>query len=252
MTAPGFLSLVVHAEMTITVKTAIAASANEDDRRLGAAVPPLRPRGRAPSLRPPDVMVLTCDEARVELVDVELPVEAEVLRIRAQEALDVRLGGQQLELVVLERAQVLAADLGRGLGFREVDPAAHASLAQAVPDLEHGPLRVAVLLRGDQNAVDAERERAGDADVEAGPGRWPGAHRPAVSAVDAARRGQAGTSGGEEREQPEHGGDGCADIERLKQADAREPLRGGDGRRHGEHGQRAEERRGAARAGSTA
>ena len=129
-------------------------------------------------------MILARDEPGVELVDVELAVEAEVLGVRAQEALDVGLGGQQLELVVLERPQVLAADLDRGLGLREIDPAAHTSLAQAVSDLEHGSLSVAGLLRPDQYAVDTERERGGDPDVEAGPGsdppeRAPGLRRPA-------------------------------------------------------------------------
>ena len=68
---------------------------------------------------------LAAHVARVELVDVELAVEAEVVRVRAQEALDVRLRGQHLELLVLEGAQVLAADLRRLLDLRRSrDPAA--------------------------------------------------------------------------------------------------------------------------------
>ena len=78
------------------------------------------------------------DEAGVELVDVQLAVEAEVVGVGAQEALDVGLRRQQLEALLLERAEVLAADLRRLLGLGELDPAAHARLAEAVADLEHG------------------------------------------------------------------------------------------------------------------
>ena len=45
--------------------------------------------------------------------------------------------GQELEALVLERAQVLAADLGAVLGLREVDLAAETGLAEAGADLEH-------------------------------------------------------------------------------------------------------------------
>ena len=96
----------------------------------------LRPGGRAARTR---LVLLAADETGVELVDVELPVEAEVLGVVAQEALDVRLGRQQLELLVLEGAQVLAADLRRELCLGEVDAAAHPRLAETVADLEHSP-----------------------------------------------------------------------------------------------------------------
>src|SRR3977135_3279013 len=79
-------------------------------------------------------------EARVVLVDVELPVEAEKLGIGAQEALDVRLRGQDAELLVLERTEVLGADLRRELDLRVLEGLANARLAQAVPDLEHRPI----------------------------------------------------------------------------------------------------------------
>src|SRR5262249_15702286 len=52
---------------------------------LEAPVPPLLVARRGPP-RP-----LVGDEARVELVDVQLAVEAEVVRVRAHQALDVRL-----------------------------------------------------------------------------------------------------------------------------------------------------------------
>ena len=86
-------------------------------------------------------------EARVELVDVELPVEAEVVRVGAQEALDVGLGREQLEALLLERTEVLDADLRRLLGLGELDPAARAGLAEAVADLEQGADSVAATTR---------------------------------------------------------------------------------------------------------
>src|SRR5213076_1176056 len=104
----------------------------EDDVRLEPPVAALRvcaPRTRL-------VLAAAADEARVELVDIQLAVEPEVLRVRAQEALDVCLRGKQRELLVLERAQVLAADLRRELGLREVDPTTDPRLLEAVPDLE--------------------------------------------------------------------------------------------------------------------
>ncbi len=48
--------------------------------------------------------------AGVELVDERLPVEAEVLRVGAQEALRVRRARQDVEILVLERADVARAD----------------------------------------------------------------------------------------------------------------------------------------------
>ena len=95
----------------------------DDDRRSRRRSPPsairttfvsirrLRRCGRAADRRAATRRRLPPHEARVVLVDVELAVEAEVLGVRAQEALDVGLRRQQLELLVLERAQVLAADL---------------------------------------------------------------------------------------------------------------------------------------------
>ena len=64
------------------------ASDEQDDARLEPAGAPFRPHRRAARAR---VVVVAGDEARVELVDVQLAVEAEVLRVGAQEALDVRL-----------------------------------------------------------------------------------------------------------------------------------------------------------------
>ena len=81
-------------------------------------------------------------EAGVELVHVELAVEAEVLRVRAQEALDVCLAGQDLEALFLERPQVLRADLGVRFYPGELETLAQPGFTQAVADLEHGEPRI--------------------------------------------------------------------------------------------------------------
>ncbi len=74
----------------------------------------------------------------IELVHVELPVEAEILGVGAQEALDVGLRREHLELLLLERAQVLAADLGGLLDLRKVECLAQSRLTEAVTNLEQG------------------------------------------------------------------------------------------------------------------
>jgi hypothetical protein len=73
------------------------------------------------------------------LVHIELSVEAEGLRIRAEKALDVRLRGQDVERLVLEGAQVLRADLRGELDLRQVEPLLRPRVTQAVPELEHEP-----------------------------------------------------------------------------------------------------------------
>ena len=119
---------------------------DQHDVRLDPPVAPLRPGRRAARARL--VLVLAADEPGVELVDVELAVEAEVLGVGAQESLDVGLGRQQLELLVLEGAQVLAADLRRELGLREVDArGASRASRRLLPISNTGPRRVARLGR---------------------------------------------------------------------------------------------------------
>jgi hypothetical protein len=66
-----------------------------------------------------------------------LAVEAEELRVGAQKALDVRAGREHLELLVLERAYVLGANLRRELDLRVLEPLTLTRLAEAVADLEH-------------------------------------------------------------------------------------------------------------------
>src|SRR6476646_5017610 len=84
------------------------------------------------------MILLPHDEAGVVLVDVELAVETEVLRVRAEEALDVRLRGQDVELLVLERTEVLPANLRPLLDLGKVEALAQARLAEAVTNFEHG------------------------------------------------------------------------------------------------------------------
>src|SRR4029079_6531267 len=79
-------------------------------------------------------------EAGVELVDVELAVEAQVPRVRSQEAVDVCLAGQDLEALFLERPQVLRADLGVRFYAGELITLAQPSFTTAVDHLEHGDL----------------------------------------------------------------------------------------------------------------
>ena len=117
----------------------------QDDVRL-APLGAARPRGRHAPGRANRRVLLADDEARVVLVDVELAVEPEILRVGAEEALDVGVRGEQLEALVLQRPQVLAPDLGAVLRVGELDVAAQTGLAEAVSDLEHGRIVAAVSL----------------------------------------------------------------------------------------------------------
>jgi hypothetical protein len=85
-----------------------------------------------------DGKLLLAGETRVVFVDVELPVEAEILSVRAQESLDVRVAGQDVEVLLLERAEVLRTDLGVSLHPGQLEPLAQPRFAQAVAYLEHG------------------------------------------------------------------------------------------------------------------
>src|SRR5258708_16446417 len=71
------------------------------------------------------------------LLDERLAVEAERLGVGAQEALYERRPRQQSPLFVLERPQVLGADLGLRLDLGYVDALTHPRLAQRCSDLRH-------------------------------------------------------------------------------------------------------------------
>src|SRR5581483_1363542 len=85
----------------------------------------------------PRVAVLVHPEARAVLVDVQLAVEAEEVRVAAQEAPDIGLPGEHVEVLLLERLQVADADLRRLRGGRQVEALAPPRLLEAGADLEH-------------------------------------------------------------------------------------------------------------------
>ena len=87
--------------------------------------------------RPYGAWLLVDPEPRRVLVHEELAVEAEVVRVRAEEALDVRLAWQDVEALGLERAQVLRADLRRALCVGDLDALVQARFPKAGTDLEH-------------------------------------------------------------------------------------------------------------------
>ncbi len=95
---------------------------------------PARARGTA---CPDDDVVLPDREARVVLVDERLSVEAESLRVRAEETPHVRRCREDVEALVLERTEVLGADLRPLLELREVEVLTQPCLAEAGADVEH-------------------------------------------------------------------------------------------------------------------
>ena len=78
------------------------------------------------------------DEAGVVLVDVELALEPQRVGVVPQEALDIGGRRQHVELLLLERLQVLAADFRLLLELEKIELLAQACLAETVADLEHG------------------------------------------------------------------------------------------------------------------
>ena len=88
------------------------------------------PRRRRPPARRDDV-------ARVVLVDVELAVEAEVLGVRPQEALDVRLRREHSNCSSSSARMYFARIFVASSTCGVVESLAHPRLTQAVADLEH-------------------------------------------------------------------------------------------------------------------
>ena len=154
------------AAMTTTVTTAMAAS---EIRTTFVSIRRLRRWGRTAERRARESLVVACAEARVVFVHVELAVEAEVLGVRAQEALDVGLRREQLEALVLEGAEVLPANLRGKLRLGKVDPTARARLVEAVADLEHGARKGTGLLAQAQNLVHPERDSADQGKIDPRP-----------------------------------------------------------------------------------
>src|SRR3954454_5017887 len=99
-------------------------------------------RGGLPAARRRDrheVVVRRSLVAELVLLEQQLGVEPERLRVGPQEAADVRRPGEEVPLLVLERAQVLGTDLRLGLDLRDVDPRAHSRLAEGGADLHSAP-----------------------------------------------------------------------------------------------------------------
>src|SRR5439155_5760192 len=186
-------------------------------------------------------VVVAGDEPRVVLVDVELPVEPERLGVGAEEALDVRLRRQELELLVLEGADVLAADLGLALDRRQVESLTLARLAEAAADLEHAPI-VDRLLEVSEQGVEAERERAHEAEVQADPGEPLAEAERALVRVDRAADRAAGTAAEQDRRQSEDEPNRHARLEGGEQLDAVREYEGPDAGRDRERGQRTQHR----------
>ena len=108
-----------------------------DDRDAGFAGRAAIPALDRNATRADDRLVLADGEARVVLVDERLPVEAERVGVRAQEAPDVGGRREDVEALVLERPEVLRPDLRPLFEFREVELLAEAGLTKAGADVEH-------------------------------------------------------------------------------------------------------------------
>ena len=82
-------------------------------------------------------LFLACDVARVVLVDIELAVQPERIGVGPQEPLDVRVAGQDVELIVFEGPQILGADFRARLELGDLEPLTRSSLPEAGANLEH-------------------------------------------------------------------------------------------------------------------
>jgi hypothetical protein len=76
-------------------------------------------------------------EARLVLVDEELCVESEVVRICAQEPPSVSIAGKEIEALILERLEIPGANVRIGVDLSKLDTVANSRLPQAASDLEH-------------------------------------------------------------------------------------------------------------------
>src|SRR5258705_479881 len=98
---------------------ASAGCAGGSRSRPGAGRPaPLAPAGRARERR--ELRLVARIVADPVLLDEHVRVDAEELRVRAQEALDERGSGQHAEVLVLESTKVFGTDLGLGLDVCDV------------------------------------------------------------------------------------------------------------------------------------
>ena len=121
---PNFQAAITRAVSTTIAITAIATS--RDSRCWRCRRPAVRD-----AARPERLILLAGDVARVVLVDVELAVHPERVRVRAEKALDVGVPGKLVELLGLERAKVLRPHLRAELHLVQVEALARSGLAQA-------------------------------------------------------------------------------------------------------------------------
>ena len=121
---PNFQAAITSA---VSITIAITAIATSRDSRCWRWRRPLV-RDAAGAQR---LLLLARDVARVVLVDVELAVHPERVRVGAEEALDVGVPGELVELLGLEGAQVLRPHLGAELHLVEVEALARSGLTQA-------------------------------------------------------------------------------------------------------------------------
>ena len=153
------------ATTTSTVMATIAASATttkfDSTRGVAACVGRRRLATRD---------LLDAREARVVLVDVELPVEPEIVGVRAQEPLHVRVAGQHLEAAPPRAPEVLSPDLRVRFDPGEVSrPCRSAPRAGCCRSRTRAPI-VAVAASGSQSAplLSHEDEHGEDPDREGG------------------------------------------------------------------------------------
>src|SRR5581483_7494466 len=114
-------------------------AADDDHARDRPEEDPTRPAAVPGERVGHERLLVVLGDARVELVDVERPVQAEELRIPAQEALRVGLAGQELPALLLERRQVALADPELAVHVRGREAPFLAGFAKRGADLEHPP-----------------------------------------------------------------------------------------------------------------
>src|SRR5207253_6012448 len=100
--------------------------------------------------------------AVVVLGDVEVSVEAEVVRVRAEEALHIRVAGQDLPAFLLQGLEVAVANADRLLDVGGRESSLQAGLAQAPTDLEHAAFSRMLHAAANIPADGPSRARTGD------------------------------------------------------------------------------------------
>src|ERR1700733_2461096 len=89
----------------------------------------------------PHVLVGRALVPSLVLVDEQAAVEPEEVAVGAQEALDVDGAWEQVPFLVLDRAQILGANLRARLDLADVDPRADPRLSKCRADIGHPPAK---------------------------------------------------------------------------------------------------------------